>query len=450
MPILAAKRRPFFFFLHRRHAASPSKAESKPHRSKWWTLAWAVAVFGAYFWWTSARRLQEPIVVGNFGPGSAAFIDTVGPFLGADFTRGNSVQILINGDEFFPAMLKAIREAKQTVTLETYIWAPGKISDQFIEALSERARAGVKVLVMLDGMGTLKFKREDRERMEKAGVTVMKYGREHWYQIKPNIMHRTHRKLLIVDGRIGFTGGMCVDDHWMGNADSAKVWRETQVRVEGPVVLQMQAVFAANWLQTTSSLLIGPEFYPKVKTTGDSYAQCVKSGPGEGLENIRMSYLCAIAAAKKTIDIGNAYFVPDNLAVRMLIDARKRGVRVRVVVPAINDSRFGRAVSRSRWAPLLEAGVEVYEYLPAMFHSKSMVVDGIFVTVGSANFDNRSFSINDEDALNVIDAKVAGDFERAFETDLKQSRPVDPEKFLNRSVFRRMSDEACGLLRSQF
>ena len=431
--------------------SGPARESTRRSRtSRWWILAGVVALFGAYFWFTSARRLQVPIQVGNYGVDSAPFINTLGPLLGAEFTTGNKVQILVNGDKFFPEMLKAIREAKKTITLETYIWAPGKISDEFIEALSERAKAGVQVFVMMDGMGTLKFKKEDKKRMEDAGIKVMKYGREHWYEIKPNIMHRTHRKLLVVDGKVGFTGGMCIDDHWMGNADSSKVWRETQVRVEGPAVLQMQAIFAANWLQTTSSLLIGPDFFPKVSQPGSSVAQCIKSGPGEGLENIRMAYLCAIAAAKKTIDIGNAYFVPDNLEIDMLVAAQKRGVHVRIVVPAINDSRFGRGVSRSRWGKLLEAGIEFHEYLPAMYHSKTMVVDGLYTIVGSANFDNRSFSINDEDALNIIDASVAQENLKAFESDVRQSRPITLESFQNRGFFLRISDHLCGLFRSQF
>ncbi|MDB6167409.1 MAG: phospholipase D/Transphosphatidylase [Verrucomicrobia bacterium] len=442
------------FLLFRRKAtkdrAPAHRVPAHVHPSKWWFLLGAVLLFGFYFWFTSARRVQEPIRIGSFGAGSEAFVNTVGPLLGANFTAGNSVETLVNGTQFFPAMLKAIREAKQTITLETYIWTPGKISDQFIEALGERARAGVKVHVMMDGIGTLKFRTEDRDRLRAAGVQVFKYGRQHWYDIKPNIMHRTHRKLLIVDGRIGFTGGMCIDDSWLGDADSPKVWRETQVRVEGPVVLEMQSVFAANWLQTTSSLLIGPEYFPKIKETGKSIAQCIKSGPGEGLENIRMGYLCAIASAQKSIEIGNAYFVPDDLEIGMLIAARQRGVRVRIVVPAINDSKFGRAVSRSRWGKLIEAGVEFHEYLPAMYHAKTMVVDDVLVTVGSANFDNRSFSINDEDAINVIDREVAKTHVRIFEEDVKRSRPISAKEFLGRPFYVRFGDSVCGLLRSQF
>ncbi|MBS0630303.1 MAG: cardiolipin synthase B [Verrucomicrobia bacterium] len=429
---------------------APTVRTRRARRSRWWILFWVVLLLGGWFWLSSARRLQVPVKVVGYGVDSPAFVDTIGPLLGANFTGGNTIETLVNGDRFFPAMLKAIREAKHTITLETYIWAPGRISDEFIAALCERAGAGVKVHVLIDGMGTLKFRGADRARLTAAGVQILTYGREHWYQIKPNLSHRTHRKLLIIDGRIGFAGGMCIDDRWQGNADSPDCWRETQVRVEGPVVLQMQAVFAANWLQTTSSLLLGPEYFPKPERKGDSRAQCIKSGPGEGAEDIRMAYLCAIAAARKSIEIGNAYFVPDDLAIETLIQARNRGVRVRVVVPAINDSRFGRSVSRSRWGGLLAAGVEFYEYLPAMYHAKTMVVDDVLVTVGSANFDNRSFSINDEDALNILDPAVAKEHLKIFEDDVRHSRPITLEAFSARPWYIRLTDHVCGVFRSQF
>jgi cardiolipin synthase len=374
----------------------------------------------------------------------------MGPLVGAEFTGGNRVQLLVNGDEFFPAMLKAITEAKKTITLETYIWAPGRISEDFITALRERAKAGVKVHVLVDGMGTLKFKDDDRERLREAGVQFYKYGREHWWQIKPNINHRTHRKILVVDGKVGFTGGMCIDDSWLGDAHNEKVWRETQVRVEGPAVRQLQAVFASNWLQTTSGLLLGEDYFPKIEAEGTTLAQCYKSGPDEGPEHTRLGYLFCIAAARKSIDIANAYFVPDDLSIEMLVAATKRGVRVRIVAPAINDSKMGRAASRSRWGPLLEAGVELYLYQPAMFHPKTMAVDDLVVTVGSANFDNRSFSINDEVNMNIVDRRTAEDHKRIFESDVARSKRYTYEDFQNRPFYVKAFDQICGLFRSQF
>jgi cardiolipin synthase len=436
----------------RRRQLTPEQYQRRPKVDLRWH--WAFVILGVtlamagYFWYVSARIVQEPLRI-SFGPSDPAFPAAMGPLLGADFSGGNTVQTLVNGDNFFPPMLKAIHEAKKTITLETYIWTSGKISDQFIAALTERAHAGVKVHVLLDGMGTLKFKDEDRKRLTDSGVKVYTYGRKHWYEIKPNINHRTHRKLLIVDGKIGFTGGMCVDDKWLGNADSRDVWRDTQVRVEGPAVRQMQAVFSSNWLQTSGTLLLGADYYPEFEREGRVAAMCFKSGPGEGAESARISYLLAIASARKTIDIEHAYFVPDDLAIQMLLEARQRGVRIRVIIPEKNDSRFGRAASRSRWGELMAAGVEFYQYQPAMLHAKTMTVDDYFVTVGSVNFDNRSFSINDEVALNVLNASVAADHRRIYEDDLKHSKPYTREEFENRPFYVKWADNFCGLFRSQ-
>jgi cardiolipin synthase A/B len=448
MPTLLHKMRNF----HRRtRAKSPADASrSRDRRWFWGSIVGGTALLlAAYFWFTSARILNEPIHI-DYGPLDASFANAMGPLTGADFTRGNAVQTMVNGDGFFPAMIKAISEAQKTITLETYIWTSGYISNQFIAALTERARAGVKVHVLIDGLGSLKLNRSDRERLREAGVELHVYGREHWWQVKPNINHRTHRKLLIVDGKVGFTGGMCIDDRWLGDANIKDLWRETQVRVDGPAVRQMQAVFSHNWMQTTSSLLLGDDYFPKLSSAGSSIAHCYKSGPSEGAQAARLGYLFSIAAARKSIDIAHAYFVPDDLAVKMILDARARGVRVRVVVPAINDSRMGRAAARSRWGPLLDAGVEFHLYQPALYHCKTMIIDDVLVTVGSANFDNRSFSINDEVTLTVLDEKVAADNLKIFADDLANSKPLTPDEFHARPFYIKAADWFCGLFRSQF
>lgn len=441
-----------------RHRRRAQRAAGRPlphhHEHRWgWriatTLAVLAVVLSAYFWLTSARLLNEPIRI-KYGPTEPSFTNAMGPLTGADFASGNAIETYVNGDGFFPPMLAAIRSAQKTITLETYIWSSGYISNRFIEALGERARAGVKVHVLLDGMGGLHLNRPDRERMREAGIELNIYGREHWWQIKPNINHRTHRKLLIIDGKIGFTGGMCIDDSWLGNANTKFIWRETQVRVEGPAVRQMQAVFAQNWMQTTSSLLLGENYFPKLEKAGSAIAQCFKSGPDEGAQTARLGYLFAIAAARKSIDLSHAYFVPDELAIEMLLEAIARGVHVRVLVPEKNDSRFGRAASRSRWGRLLAAGAEFYLYQPSMFHCKTMVVDGVLVTIGSANFDNRSFSINDEVTLNILDSKVAAEHLKIFADDLRHAKPLTREEFESRPFYIKAADHLCGLFRSQF
>lgn len=407
------------------------------------------ALLAFFFWLTSARILGDRFDIAT-GVHEKAFAESLGPLLGAEFSEGNSVQLLVNGDRFFPAMLEAIRGAKRTITLETYIWESGSVSDRFIAALTERARAGVKVHVLGDGRGVKNLTDEDQRRLLDAGVQFFVYGREKWYQIKPNINHRTHRKLLIVDGRIGFTGGMCIADKWAGDAASPDFWRETQVRIEGPVVRQMQAVFATNWLQTTSKLLFGPDYFPD--PSGAMFgvkAQCYQSGPNESPEHARISYLVAIAAARESIQIANAYFVPDDLAVEMLLSARARGVRVEVLVPGVNDSRLGRAAARSRWGKLLAAGVEFHLYERAMFHAKVMTIDDTFTTVGSTNFDNRSFGINDEINVNILDPTTARRSREIFAKDLEDSHRLTPAEFKARPALLKVLDHFCGLFRSQ-
>jgi cardiolipin synthase len=440
-------------FQRHRDATASASPHRLPRRTRFhlgtvWTLLIIMAgMLGLLLYTITARAVSRPIE-SAVNVGDAAFRDYVGPLLGAEFLEGNEIEPLLNGKEIFPAMLDAIRDAKKSITLESYIWASGKVSDQFCDALIERAQNGVKVHTLVDGAGNLKLRLSDVDRMKDAGVEFVVYGRERWYHLKLNINHRSHRKLLIVDGLVGFTGGVCIDDSWLGDADQPGVWRETQARVTGPMVRQMQAVFAANWLQTTSRLLTGPDYFPYAKPTGFAHAHCFMSGPNENPENARLSYLLAIASARKTIQLSHAYFIPDALAIEMLVAARKRGVKVDVIVPAVNDSAFGRAAARSRWGDLLEAGVEFHLFEPSLYHCKMMIVDGTFMTLGSVNFDNRSFSINDEVNINVIDKLTARDFEVSFNDDLKNSRPYSPEEFRSRPFYVKLTDHFCGMFRA--
>ena len=441
-----------FKSLFRRHTSSSSTKSRRtaPLRvSTPWIIGGALILgLGLLIYQSSANILKTPIET-TISVGDTAFRESVGPLLGAEFTTGNTVTPLVNGREFFPAMLAAIAAAKKSICLETYIWSSGKVSDEFTNALIERAKAGVKVHAMVDGAGDFKMALSDMQRMKAAGVEFVVFSREHWYQIKPNINHRTHRKLLIIDGKVGFTGGVCIDDTWMGNADHADVWRDTQARVEGPAVREMQAVFAAHWLQTTSRILIGTDYFPDTGRPGDARVDCFKSGPDGSPENARMSYLLAIAAAKKSIRLSHAYFVPDDLAIEMLIQARQRGVKIDVIVPLKNDSRFGRAAARSRWGKLLAAGVNFHQFNPSMYHCKIMIVDDAFTTMGSINFDNRSFSINDEANINVIDQGVAAAFIKSFNDDLAHSKALTLQEFRDRPFYIKLGDHLAGVLRSQ-
>ena len=363
------------------------------------------------------------------------------------FVPGNTAELLVNGVRFFPVMLDAMRAARRSITLETFIWRPGRISEDFLEVMCERARAGVKVHVLVDGLGSADFTEEDRARLESAGVDYTKYHRRHAWHVKANINHRTHRKILVIDGRVGFTGGFCIDDAWLGDAESPDVWRETQVRLTGPIVAQLQAAFAVNWKKTTDVWLESEAYFPPLEATGPVVGQCSISGPGEGPRRTEAAYLAAINSARHRIDLANAYFIPDDRVRDALVAASRRGVHVRVVAPAINDSRFGRAASRSRFGPLLAAGVELHLYHAAMYHAKTMAVDDARVIVGSANFDHRSFRLNDEVLACLDNAQVAAEHRRMFEHDLRGAHRLTREEFEGRPWYLKFADHFAGLFR---
>jgi len=377
------------------------------------------------------------------------FRRSLGVLLGPPIVDGNKVEVLLNGDQIFPAMLKAIREAKHTIDFETYIYWSGDIGRQFTEALSERARAGVKVNVMLDWVGSMKITDKEMDAMRSAGVQLQRYHKPVWWKLA-RLNNRTHRKLLIVDGRIGFTGGVGIADKWGGHAQDPDHWRDTHFRVEGPVVGQMQAVFNDNWTQATGKVLDGDTYFPPLEPRGTAPAQMFSSSPTGGSESMHLMYLMAITAARHSIHLSNSYFVPDKLAVRALIAAAKRGVEVRIIVPGAHiDSDVVRAASHSLWGDLLKAGVKIAEYQPTMFHVKALVVDSLLVSVGSTNFDNRSFILNDEANLNVLDAAFAKQQEAIFEDDWKHARPYSLQKWEQRSYTDKLADQAADLIGAQ-
>jgi cardiolipin synthase A/B len=375
-----------------------------------------------------------------------AFLQTISQHLDGPLLTGNRVKELVNGVEIFPAMIAAIRQATNTITFENFIWRSGVLSDQFIEALSERARAGVKVHCIVDSMGAFQFKRADRNRLRAAGVELQIFNQV-WPWNCWTWNHRTHRKTLVVDGRIGFIGGICIADEWMGDANAPKHWRDTEYMIEGPVVGQMQGVFMDNWMRSTSEVLHGLDYFPVLEPQGESLAQCFKSGPRDGAENARLLHLYSIAAARKTIRIAHSYFVPDNLAIEMLVAAAKRGVQVEIIAPGIIDWNIVRRAARSRWDKLLEAGVKIYEYQPAKYHCKIMIVDDVWVTTGSINFDDRSFRINSEANVNIYDPAFAARQVQIFEADRAQSIRIHREQFKKRPFYIRAVEHFWGLFR---
>jgi cardiolipin synthase A/B len=376
------------------------------------------------------------------------FRRAMGLLMGPAIVDGNKAAELINGDGIFPSMLQAIRGAKRTILFETYIYWSGEIGDAFAEALSERARSGVKVHVLLDWVGSAKMDDELLDKMKSAGVEVEKYHPLRWYNLG-RLNDRTHRKLLIVDGAVGFTGGVGIAQVWTGNAQDPDHWRDSHFRVEGPVVAQMQSVMLDNWSKTTGKVLHGAEYFPELKPVGGESAQMFASSPNGGSESMMMMYLLAITAATRTIDLSSAYFVPDDITRKALVSAVKRGVRIRIITPGKHiDAETVRRASRGLWGDLLEAGVQMYEYQPTMYHCKVMIVDGLMTSVGSTNFDVRSFRLNDEANLNIYDPAFAARQTRVFEADLTQSRRITHDAWATRPFTEKLHEHTLALFGS--
>ena len=396
----------------------------------------------------SSARLEHAIPH-RYSPADSQFVRVMGSLLGPGVLGGNQVTTLLNGDEIFPAMLGAIRSARRSITFETYIYWSGDVGRRFAEALSERARAGVKTHLLLDWVGSGKMESAMLDEMERAGVEIVRYRPLRWYNLD-RLNNRTHRKLLIVDGRTGFTGGVGVADHWLGNAQDPEHWRDSHFRAEGPVVAQLQAAFMDNWIESQGRILDGRDYFPLLEPAGAQLAQAFRSSPSEGSASMRLMYLLAIAAATRSIRIANAYFVPDSLVVDMLVQARERGVAVEIIVPGpVLDAQIVRRASRAKWGPLLRAGVKIYEYQPTMYHTKVMVVDDVWSSVGSTNFDDRSFRLNDEANLNVLDAEFGAAQARVFAEDRERSRQITLEAWERRPFKERLQERFASLFDSQ-
>ena len=373
----------------------------------------------------------------------------MGVMLGPSITGGNKVIALQNGEEIFPAMLEAIRSARTSITFETYIYWSGEIGEKFSEALSERARAGVTVSVTVDWVGSAKMDRTLLSRMQEAGVRVQRYRPLHWYNFR-RLNYRTHRKLLVVDGRIGFTGGVGIADQWQGHAEDPDHWRETHFRVEGPVVAQFQAAFNDNWIKTTGELLNGQTSFPPLDAAGDLDAHLFIASPAGGSESMPLMYLLAIAASVRSIDLAAAYFVPDELVIQAFIAARTRGVRVRILLPGPwIDAEAVRLASKGTWGRLLQAGVEIHVYQPTMLHTKLLIIDNELVSVGSTNFDPRSFRLNDEANLNVYDSTFATQMTSVFERDLKDAMRYTYDMWRRRPLGEKLAEKLLRPIRSQ-
>jgi cardiolipin synthase A/B len=380
---------------------------------------------------------------------SSEFVATVAGASGSPFLPGNRVELLNNGDAFYPPMLAAIRQAHTSISVEAYIYWAGDIGREFAAALAERAAAGLKVKILLDAIGSANIGTAILETLEAGRCQVAWYNPIRWYSLG-RFNNRTHRKSLIVDGRIAFTGGAGIADHWRGNARHPNEWRDMQIRLEGPAVVPLQTGFAQNWQQTTGELLTGETYYPIIEDAGPLAVQTLLSSPVTGASNVRTMYYLSIVCARESIFIANPYFVPDPVAIDTLIDAKKRGVDVRIMVSGIrNDNWLARHNSVRLFGRLLAAGIHIQEYNRTMLHHKTMVVDRRWVTIGTANFDNRSFAHNEESNVCFFDRGLAGELHAIFHDDLRGCERVTLEAWNRRGIWDRSQEFLASFLQEQ-
>ena len=369
-------------------------------------------------------------------PGAA---DYLAALVAADVVEGNSYDVLNNGDQVFPAMLQAIAGARERISFETYIYDKGSVADQFTDALEQAARRGVTVNVIVDAIGAGRMETSHLERLRKAGCHVVSFNPTAWYTLE-ELNYRTHRKILVVDGAVAFTGGLGIADHWLGNAQDPQHWRDTHVRIEGPIAELLEAAFYENFVG--GGFAVTPVLSRAVRTPdADDQAMVVRSSPSNGASDLKRLYLLAIAMARRSVDIASPYFLTDESTMWALDEARRRGVAIRILVESdVTDHRSVKYASRAAYADLLERGIEIYEYRPTMMHVKTMVVDGVLSIFGSANFDNRSLELNDEVNVAVMSRRLAARFRESFEQDVRVSERLQAETWRERGFMEKVHE----------
>lgn len=431
----------------------------------WWV--WALIAIAStvtdHWWWagftglwaficfllTPSERAPQYGLDHDVGVDDPRFLTTTSGITGAVLTDGNAIELYNNGDEFYPAMLRAIERAERSITIEGYIYWAGDIGLEFARALAARAESGVAVKILLDAVGSATIGSEILEVFERGGCQLAWYNPVRWYAIG-RLNHRTHRKSLIIDGRIGFTGGAGIADHWRGHAQDPDHWREIHARIQGPCVVPLQTGFADNWVQATRELITGDDFFPDVQPAGDLTAMTIMSSPEAGASSVRTMHYLSIAAARRSLYIANPYFVPDATATAQLIDAKRRGVDVRIMTSGrYNDNRVARLNSLRLLGPLLSAGIEILEYNRTMLHQKTMVVDGVWASIGTTNFDSRSFAHNEENNVCVHDRAWAQKLHDIFLEDARICDRVTLEAWQRRGLIQRTLEVLASFLEEQ-
>ena len=395
-----------------------------------WVLA-GVALTATYFVLSHRRRTPYLQMDLDALPSLADGLRTLAGLTGGAVYDGNRVNVLQNG-ALFPAMLEDIEAARHTIHLETFVWTKGEVERQFVDRLCAKVRNGVKVRVLIDALGGSSASGDCLKRMSDSKVHVAHYCRPRWWNLR-RFNHRTHRKLLIIDGEIGYAFGHGVADQWLGDGEDADHWRDTAVRIQGPAVAALQSVFTENWIEETHSIPAGPGCYPQLREQGAVRAHVVSSASGEAGSAVALLYTVAIASARREVIIQNPYFAPDEGVCELLATMVKRGVAVHLMVPGKKtDSPFVRSAGLHLYESLLEGGVRVYEFEPTLLHQKIVVVDGVWSHVGSTNFDSRSLALNEEVGVGLLDADVAAQLKAAFDADLERSVELKLERWRKR------------------
>ena len=432
---------------------SPWQEKKRPTASWAWPAGLAAAGLGWYAS-DSLRHRRE----GAFGYdlGTAVEVDSPGflraaeALTGAPISEGSKVELFVNGDAIFPAILETIRSAKKTLTFETYVYWRGDITEELTEAICERARAGVDVRILLDALGSIQMDSTQITRMSEVGAKVHRFRPIRPYTMR-RLANRSHRRVLVADGEVGMTGGVGIAEEWTGDAQDEHHWRDTHVRLQGPVVRHLQGCFTEHWLEATGEVLSGDEYLPHLETFEDGgRMQLVRSKSGVGDTNVETLYYLAIASARESLDLTSAYFVPRPAFTEALAEAAGRGVAVRILVPGpYIDKGFVRVAGRDSYSQLLDAGVRIFEFQPTMLHAKSLTVDGCWSSVGTVNFDNRSFQLHDEIMLGVWDSHFSSLLTEQFEKDIKRSEEITSERWAGRGVRRRAAETSMRVFRRE-
>lgn len=408
-----------------------------------------ISVIGLLLLYASAKWRQDPdLKVKNPGQLQTLLPSIVGLTQG-DLVPGNRIQVLQNGDGFFPILMRDIEAARQTIHVETYIWQDGAFPRQFAQLLEKKARQGLEVRLMVDGSGGRQVSKVE-DALTEAGVQVERFHPVRFSNLG-RMNNRDHRKIVVIDGRIGYTGGYGFADEWTGDGQDKKHFRDTGLRVEGPIVHRLQAAFAENWIEETGDVPAGERYFPHLAPAGTTPAHVAYTSPSGSVSSVAILYHLAIAAARHEIVIQNPYLLPEREAIEAIEEAVARGVKVLVMVPSasVTDSPIVQHASHHRFGNLLKRGVRIFEYEKTLLHQKVIVIDGVWSSVGSTNFDARSLELNDEISMGVVDPAIAAQLRAAFASDLRFARERKLEEWKNRSLWHKLKDGLAYLAHEQ-